>query len=99
MVSSICGGEAQGAAYMTLVLGACTPDAVVLAADSKTHVCTIDPDREDVRFGEPITDRKLFKLARVGIATYGTARPGDRVPDVLSRELQMHWTVREVIEF
>jgi hypothetical protein len=83
---------------MTLVLGACTTDAVILGAESRTGVLVINRAGTVVSTGTQI-DRKLFKLARVGIATYGAGPADVRVPDVLSAELHSEWGVAEVVSF
>jgi hypothetical protein len=84
---------------MTLVLGSWVADHVILAADSMTHVCMMNMETHAITYGEPLTDRKLFKRRRAGIATYGTGPVNVRVPDVLNQELQADWTVSEVIAF
>lgn len=82
---------------VTLVLGACVDDSIVLAADSKFQVYEIDKTTETCSISSTI-DRKLFKVARVGIATYGTSPTGVHVPTVIeSARLEPHSNVREVI--
>ena len=82
---------------MTLVLGAIAVDAVVLGADSRTEVWVITGDA--VRSGGTLCDRKLFKVERVGIATYGAGPAGVRVPDVLASELQPGWGVADAVNY
>jgi hypothetical protein len=82
---------------VTLVLGGCTSKAVVLGADSTVWVATVDTDKQIVVASTSRTDRKLFKLARAGIATYGGA--AEHVPTVLTNELKLEWSVSEVIGF
>jgi hypothetical protein len=84
---------------VTLVLGACVADAVVLGADSKTQVYTIDASTGSVVKTASMIDKKLFKLTRVGIATYGSGPPNVRVPKVIADDLQSEWGVSEVIAF
>jgi hypothetical protein len=84
---------------VTLVLGACVGDSVVLGADSKTQVYTIDASNGAIVKTASMIDRKLFKLTRVGIATYGSGPPNVRVPKVIADDLQSEWSVREVIAF
>ncbi len=80
---------------MTLVIGACVGDAVVLGADSKIQVIN-SLTRLPVP-GAPTTDKKLFKFARVGIATYGDGPP-EHVPTVISA-LHSDCSVSDAINF
>jgi hypothetical protein len=84
---------------VTLVLGTCLPRAVVLGADSKTERWKIDETTGAVLGIDFIVDRKLFKLSRAGVATYGSGPAGEKVPAVLTKELQPEWSVSEVIQF
>lgn len=69
---------------MTLVLGACTADAVVLGADSKIQIFTIDKTTGALSAIASDVDKKLFKFARAGIATYGAGPPSVHVPTVVA---------------
>jgi hypothetical protein len=82
---------------MTLVLGACAADEIVLGAESKTSVVVVSG--ETVVSTSSQLDRKLFKLDRVGIATYGSGPPNVRVPQVLDAELRPAWSVDETVNF
>jgi hypothetical protein len=81
---------------MTLVLGTCIADAVILGAHSKTHVYTFDWAGSLLNI-DSCVDRKLFKLARTGIATYGTGPVDIRVPTALTAELHSDWSVLKVL--
>ena len=83
---------------VTLVLGTCLSNALVLGADSITQVLTLDSNNNllDVR---SMIDRKLFKFARAGVATYGAGPPGVRVPDVIASEAQSDWSAQDAISF
>jgi hypothetical protein len=82
---------------MTLVIGACVADAVILGADSLTQVISINEGK--ITNISSRIDRKLFKLTRAGIATHGSGLPNMPVPAVLTDELNPEWSVSEVIRF
>jgi hypothetical protein len=85
---------------VTLVLGACTTDAVVLGADSKIQVHTIDKATGSVSSIGSDVDRKLFKFARAGIATYGTGPPSVHVPTVVAAaRLEPQSNIGEVMQW
>jgi hypothetical protein len=79
---------------MTLVLATCAGDAVVFGADSKIQV--VDGVTR-LPVPGPTTGRKLFKFARVGIATYGEGPP-EHVPTVISA-LDSECSVDSAIDF
>ncbi len=83
---------------MTLVLGAFTSDAVVLGADSRVwHETTADSADGNIVTSTSATDRKLFKLATAGIATYGTAT--EHVPTAIDKGLDSNWDIPQAIRF
>jgi len=82
---------------MTLVIGACVADTVILGADSLTQVISISEGK--ITSIRSCIDRKLFKLTHAGIATHGSGLPNVPVPEVLTDELNSDWGVAEVIRF
>jgi hypothetical protein len=74
---------------MTLVLGACATDAVVLGADSKIQVHTFDGYTGPLVKIEPGVGRKLFRIGRAGVAVHGIPLLGVDVPTVIYAE-QLH---------
>jgi len=80
---------------MTLVLATIASDSVVIGADSKIQVVNAQTKQPVEK--ETTTDRKLFKFAHVGIATYGSGPP-EHVPTAIST-LRPDCSIMDAVEF
>jgi hypothetical protein len=87
--------EARG---VTLVLGACVADAVILGADTRTQVLTFNSAHE-LMATNTLTEAKISSMGRSGVATYGTGPPNVRVHEVIAAEARPEWDASKVIDF